>query len=56
MMSGKVFVNDLVKEYGLLDGYRIAKDYMEMQKNTEDPEEKEFCKQIEVALWKLDQI
>ena len=54
--NGCDFVDDLVKDFGLLDGYRKATDYLAIQKDAEDPEEKSFCKEIETALWKLDQI
>ena len=56
MCNGKQFVEELVTRYGLLEGYRMAVDYLEMQKDVLDKKEIEFCNQIKIALWKLDQI
>lgn len=53
---GYLFVMELYERHGLLEAYRIASSYLNMQKDTTDPEEKSFCKEIELALWMLDQI
>jgi len=53
---GYDFVYDLYHKYGLLEAFRIAKDYLAMQRNTDDEEEKVFCNQIEMAMCKLDQM
>lgn len=54
--DGQDFVYDLYHKYGLLEAFRIAKDYLKMQRNTDDKEEQMFCDQMELAMWKLDQI
>ena len=53
---GYLFVMELYERHGLLEAYRIASEYLDMQKNTTNPEEKSFCDEIKLALWKLDQI
>lgn len=54
--NGFEFVRDLHQKYGLLEASRIATDYLLMQKNVADETENEFCKEIALALHKLDQI
>lgn len=53
--DGQEFMFDLYHEYGLLKAFRIAKEYLAINKNA-DKEERVFCDQIELAMWKLDQI
>lgn len=55
-MTGAEWVEQLNKEHGLLEAYRIAKEYVEMQRDTKDPEEIEFCNGVRFGLWKLDMI
>ena len=55
-LSGHQFVVDLKENYGLLEAYRMAKQYLEMQKDREDDEEKRFCSEIENALHELELI
>ena len=52
---GQDFVYDLYKKYGLLEAFRIAKEYLSEKRNV-DKEERVFCDQMELAMWKLDQI
>ena len=55
-MNGNEFVEDLYNVYGLLEGYRLCKAYLELQKNATDPEEIKFCDEVRSAMQKLDLI
>lgn len=54
--NGFEFVRDLHQKYGLLEASRMATDYLLMQKDVADEKENEFCKEVSLALHKLDQI
>ena len=53
--DGINFVNNLVDKFGLLEGYRIAEEYL---KTPEDgsTEEAQFRQGIRFAMYKADQI
>ena len=53
--DGQEFVYDLYHKYGLLEAFRMAKEYLSINKHV-DKEEQIFRDQMELALWKLDQI
>lgn len=55
MQNGIQFVNQLIAEHGLLEGYRIAEEYL---KTPEDGsvEEAQFRQGVRLAMWKADQI
>lgn len=55
MQKGIQFVNQLIAEYGLLEGYRKAEEYL---KTPEDGsvEEAQFRQGVRFAMWKADQI
>ena len=55
MREGINFVKELIAEYGLLEGYRKAEEYL---KTPEDGsvEEAQFRQGIRFAMWKADQI
>ncbi len=55
-MNGYKFVNDLVTEYGLLEGYRIAGRYLEILDDTPDEEEQRFREQMRAAMSEIDNI
>ena len=52
--NGLDFVNDLYQKYGLLEASRIGNEYLMMQKNVTDKIEIHFCKEVRIALAKLD--
>ncbi len=54
--NGYDIVYELYHKYGLIEAFRVSKEYLAMQRNTEDEEEKIFCNQMEMAMWKLDQM
>jgi hypothetical protein len=55
MQKGIDFVNQLIADHGLLEGYRIAEEYL---KTPEDGsvEEAQFRQGVRFAMWKADQI
>ena len=55
MQKGIDFVNQLISDHGLLEGYRIAEEYL---KTPEDGsvEEAQFRQGVRFAMWKVDQI
>lgn len=55
MKTGNVFMDELLNKYGMLEAYRIATDYLKIQKNTTDTEEKQFCEELKNAMNKVDQ-
>lgn len=55
MQKGIDFVNQLIAEHGILEGYRIAEEYL---KTPEDGsvEEAQFRQGVRFAMCKVDQI
>ncbi len=55
MQKGIDFVNQLITDHGLLEGYRIAEEYL---KTPEDGsvEEAQFRQGVRLAMYKVDQI
>ena len=55
--TGKEFMDYLHESYGLLEGYRMAKEYLrisrEIAHNT-NPDEVQFCAELETEMNKLD--
>ena len=51
--SGREFVDDLVREHGLLEGYRIAEEYLKASDGNDDSA---FTAEIKYSLWELDQL
>ena len=57
--NGKEFMDYLHNNYGLLEGYSLAKEYLRISReiaNNTDPEEVKFCAELEEAMHKLDMI
>lgn len=54
--NGYEFVKDFHDKYGLIEGYNLAIEYLELQKNTTDKEERKFCEEVRIAIEKLDRI
>ena len=52
-MTGREFVEYLVKEHGLLEGYRMAKEYLEIWGDGEDPD---FVSGMKQKMWEIDQL
>ena len=55
MKTRNTFMDELLNKYGMLEAYRIAANYLEIQKNTTDAEEKQFCEELKKAMNKIDQ-
>ena len=55
MKDGIDFVNDLVEKYGLLEGYRIAEEYLKVPEDG-TTEEAEFRQGIRFAMWRADNL
>ena len=57
--NGREFMEYLYSNYGLLEGYRMAQEYLTISReiiNNTDPEEVRFCEELEVEMRKLDLI
>ena len=57
-MNGKEFMKMLHDEHGLLEGCRLADEYLEIweEGSQDDPEEKQFCEELKVALNELNNL
>ena len=55
MKDGIDFVNDLVEKYGLLEGYRIAEEYLKVPEDG-TVEEAQFRQGVRLAMNKLNQL
>lgn len=55
MQNGIQFINQLIAKHGLLEGYRIAEEYL---KTPEDGsvEEAQFRQGVRLAMYKVDQV
>lgn len=55
-MNGKQFVKNLVAEYGLLEGYRMAESYLEIPYDESDSEETQFRSEMRAEMSEVDNI
>ncbi len=53
--DGISFVNNLVEKYGLLEGYRIAKEYLAIPEDG-SVDEAQFRQGMRFAMYKVDMI
>lgn len=55
--NGKEFMEYLHENYGFLEAYRMAKEYLLVSRESNtDPDEVQFCNELEVEMNKLDMI
>lgn len=55
-MNGRQFVKNLIAEYGMLEGYRMAERYLETKISNNDTEEIKFRDEMRKVMHEVDQI